>query len=66
MNYKKELINKNLYNYGRLLEDTANILKNNENIRQIFKTKYEFILIDELQETNKAQLEIVRNLSDKN
>lgn len=66
INYKKELINNNLYNYGRLLEDTVNILKNNENMRQIFKAKYKFILIDELQETNKAQLEIVRNLSDKN
>ena len=66
IHYKQELISRNLYNYGRLLEDTVNILKNNENIRQIFKKKYEFILIDELQETNKAQLEIVRNLSDKN
>ncbi|MCL5069358.1 MAG: ATP-dependent helicase [Actinobacteria bacterium] len=64
--YEKELIDRNLYNYGRLLKDTVNILKNNEDIRQIFKKKYEFILIDELQETNKAQLEIVRNLSDKN
>jgi DNA helicase II / ATP-dependent DNA helicase PcrA len=66
IHYKQELISRNLYNYGRLLEDTVNILKNNENIRQIFKKKYEFIFIDELQETNKAQLEIVRNLSGKN
>ena len=66
IHYKQELINRNLYNYGRLLENTVNILKNNENMRQIFKAKYEFILIDELQETNKAQLEIVRNLSDRN
>ena len=28
INYKKELISRNLYNYGRLLEDTVNILKN--------------------------------------
>ena len=48
IHYKQELISRNLYNYGRLLEDTVNILKNNENIRQIFKKKYEFILIDEL------------------
>jgi DNA helicase II / ATP-dependent DNA helicase PcrA len=63
IHYKKELIRRNLYNYGRLLEDAVSILKNNENIRQIFSKKYEFILIDEFQETNKAQLEIVRNLS---
>jgi len=66
IHYKQELINRNLYNYGRLLEDTVNILKNNESIRQIFKKKYEFIIIDELQETNKAQLEIIRNLSCEN
>ncbi len=66
IHYKQELISRKIYNYGRLLEDTVNILKNNENMRQIFKKKYEFILIDELQETNKAQLEIVRNLSDNN
>src|SRR4030042_964237 len=66
IHYKQVLISRNLYNYGRLLEDTVNILKNNENIRQSFKKKYEFILIDELQETNKAQLEIVRNLSCRN
>ena len=62
-NYKKELYKNNIYNYGRLLEDTVNILEGNEDIRNIYKNRYEYIFVDELHEINKAQLRIVEYLS---
>ncbi len=65
-NYKKELNERNLYNYGRLLEDTVEILKENSLIKNYYNDFYEFIMVDELQEINKAQLEIVKQLSNGN
>lgn len=65
-NYRKELDERNLYNYGRLLEDTVKILKENSLIKNYYNDFYEFVMIDELQEINKAQLEIIKCLSNRN
>lgn len=50
-------------NYGMLLQDTETALREDPLIRKEWKEKYDYILIDELQETNKAQLEIIKNIS---
>jgi len=64
--YREELHKNRTYNYGRLLDETARILKNEENIRNFCKRKYRYILVDELHEINKAQLEILKYLSSGN
>jgi len=64
--YSEELHKNKTYNYGRLLGETARILKNEENIRNFYKRKYMYILVDELHEINKAQLEILKYLSSNN
>jgi len=61
--YNKALLKGNLYNYGRLLADTVDILKNNSGIRNSARQLYDFIIIDELQELNKAQFQIAELLS---
>lgn len=64
--YKNKLYQENLYNYGRLLEEAANLLSKDEKIKKFFRQEYEWILVDEVQEINKAQFEIVRCLADRN
>ncbi|MES0342040.1 MAG: ATP-dependent helicase, partial [Candidatus Humimicrobiaceae bacterium] len=53
-------------NYGILLQETEAILRGDASIRKEWKEKYEYILVDELQETNKAQIEIIKNISKDN
>ena len=50
-------------NYGILLQETEAALKGDAQVRDEWKDKYEYILVDELQETNKAQIEIIKNIS---
>jgi len=64
--YIKELKSNHLYNYGMLLEETVGILKNQKGIRDYFRQKYDYILVDELQEINRAQFEIINYLSNYN
>jgi len=53
-------------NYGSLLQETAAALKGDTLIKKEWKEKYDYILVDELQETNKAQIEIIKNISRNN
>ena len=50
-------------NYGILLQETEAALRGDVLIRDEWKEKYEYILVDELQETNRAQIEIIKNIS---
>jgi|GEM_PF-988497 len=53
-------------NYGILLQETEAALREDVQVRNEWKEKYEYILVDELQETNKAQIEIIKNISRNN
>ncbi len=64
--YMKELKDGQSYNYGMLLGESVNILKKYRHVRDHYRKKYEYILVDELQETNKAQLKIIQMISDSN
>lgn len=64
--YKKELVKRDIYDYGRLLEDSVSILKTSKNLKQFYDHAFDILVADEFQETNKAQYEIVKNLKVKN
>jgi len=57
--YIKKLEQLGVYNYGLLLQDTVKMLKGKKDIRERYQKKYDYVIVDELQEINKAQLEIV-------
>lgn len=62
-----EKINENdFYDYGRILQETVSILKNEKNIADLHKQNYEFVLVDDLQEVNSAGFEIIKSITDKN
>jgi len=64
--YSKVLIKNKSYNYGMLLQEAANILDRKLSIRKKFQSKYKYIIIDEFQETNRAQFRIISSISDNN
>ncbi len=64
--YTKELIGNGSYNYGMLLSKTADILDKEPPIRKIFQNRYRYIIVDELQETNRAQFRIIELITKNN
>lgn len=62
-NYKQK---SNLMDYDDLLLNLKKLLFENENIRENIQENFEYLMIDEYQDTNKLQHQIVQNLTNKN
>lgn len=60
--YEKALKERNCVDFDNILLLTRNILKNNAEIRKIYQNLFQFILVDEYQDTNNLQEEITRLL----
>ena len=61
--YQKHLRENNALDFDDLLNETRNLLKNNEEAREYLGSKFRYILVDEFQDTNKVQFEIVQYLA---
>jgi DNA helicase-2/ATP-dependent DNA helicase PcrA len=61
--YEDVLHGANALDFDDLLYWPALVLKNNEEIRAELDSRFRYVLIDEYQDTNKAQYEIARRLS---
>lgn len=57
--YQKELKSQRLMDFDDLLLYAYKLLKNNENIKRKYSNKYQSIMVDEFQDTNRIQYEIV-------
>lgn len=62
-NYKQK---SNLMDYDDLLLNLKKLLVENENIREKIQDNFQYLMIDEYQDTNKLQHLIVQNLTNKN
>lgn len=63
-NYRSHLDDKQLYDFDDMILRTINALKTKDELRFNLQEKYQFILLDEFQDTNAAQFELVRQLAD--
>ena len=61
--YKQAMYNAALYDYDDMILDVALELKNNLTLRSELEDKYEYILIDEFQDTNEAQMNLVKAIT---
>src|SRR6266481_5276501 len=61
--YEKKMREANAFDFDDLLLWPALALKNNEELREDLDRRFQFVLIDEYQDTNKAQYAIARGLS---
>ncbi|MCX6164822.1 MAG: ATP-dependent helicase, partial [Ignavibacteriae bacterium] len=66
LEYERKIRENDFYDYGRILQETTNILKNEVAFADNYKQKYEFMFVDDLQEINYAGFEIIKNISNSN
>lgn len=53
-----------LYDFNDMIEEAVKILKKDAGFRLTLSEKYQFILLDEFQDTNPSQFEIIKQLTD--
>ncbi len=64
--YNKELQKQNALDFDDLLIKALYLLKNDEEVRTYYQTKFKYIHVDEFQDTNSVQYEMLKIISAKN
>jgi DNA helicase-2/ATP-dependent DNA helicase PcrA len=61
--YKKELLRANALDFDDLLLETVRLLKAVSTVREDYNRRFEYVMIDEYQDTNRPQYELMRMLA---
>ncbi len=61
--YQEMLLTNNALDFDDLLLWTAQLLEENQPVREWYARRFEHILVDEFQDTNMAQYQLLRNIS---
>jgi len=61
--YRKELRKANALDFDDLLLDAVRLLKSAPQVREYYNRRFQFLLIDEYQDTNRPQYELMRMLA---
>lgn len=64
--YEKKLKTSNSLDFDDLIYLTVKLFKENEEVRDFYRRKFKYILVDEYQDTNKCQYELIRLLVNDN
>jgi DNA helicase-2/ATP-dependent DNA helicase PcrA len=59
--YQTELYNASLFDFDDMLLDVIEALRKNPELRYTYQEKFQYILVDEFQDTNGAQMSLVQN-----
>ena len=62
--YQKRLKGNNALDFDDLIFKTVELLKNNKDVLEFYHRKFRYIMVDEYQDTNKAQYELIKLLVD--
>jgi DNA helicase-2/ATP-dependent DNA helicase PcrA len=65
-NYQETLKENHLMDFDDLIVNTIKLFKENDGIRQLYEDRFEYVLIDEFQDTNDIQYELVKLILGKN
>ena len=63
--YQRKLAENNALDFGDLLLKLNDVLHNNQKIREKYQNRFKYILVDEYQDTNRAQYVLIKHLSAK-
>jgi len=61
--YRKELRRANALDFDDLLLEAVRLLKSAANVREYYNQRFQYILVDEYQDTNRPQYELMRMLA---
>ncbi len=61
--YQERLLQANALDFDDLLLEPVRLLKHDEALRQLYNRRFEFVMIDEYQDTNRSQYELMRLLT---
>jgi DNA helicase-2/ATP-dependent DNA helicase PcrA len=61
--YRKELRKSNALDFDDLLLETVRLLKSSATVRERYQRRYEYLMIDEYQDTNRPQYELIKMLA---
>ncbi len=61
--YQQELINQNLFDFDDMILWVVNAFKTDQNLLSDYQEKFQYLLVDEFQDTNSAQMEILNLLT---
>src|SRR5499427_5514716 len=61
--YRKELRKSNALDFDDLLLETVRLLKSSSEVRERYQRRFEYLLIDEYQDTNRPQYELIKLLA---
>ncbi|HEY6351747.1 MAG TPA: UvrD-helicase domain-containing protein [Candidatus Angelobacter sp.] len=61
--YNKELRKANALDFDDLLLETVRLLKSSSEVRERYQSRYQYLLIDEYQDTNRPQYELIKLLA---
>ena len=61
--YRKELLKANALDFDDLLLEAVRLLKSSSEVRRRYNQRYQYILIDEYQDTNRPQYELMKLLA---
>lgn len=64
LEYESFLAEHGLFDFDDMIEEAAKALQNNDGFRMTLQERYQYILLDEFQDTNPSQFEIVKQLTD--
>ncbi|MFP4687913.1 MAG: ATP-dependent helicase [bacterium] len=61
--YQEKLLNNNAYDFGDLIAEPVYLLEKNPAVREKWEKRYDYLLVDEFQDTNPAQYRLANLLS---
>jgi ATP-dependent DNA helicase UvrD/PcrA len=62
--YEERLLQANALDFDDLLLESVRLLRHNSVLREQYNRRYEFVMIDEYQDTNRSQYELMRLLTE--
>ncbi|MEW5951011.1 MAG: UvrD-helicase domain-containing protein [Elusimicrobiota bacterium] len=65
LSYEKKLAESNAVDFGDLIMKTVKLIRDDEDIKNYYQEYFRYILVDEYQDTNRAQYFLVKLLSEK-
>lgn len=63
--YQKELLKSDAMDFDDIIFNTVKLLRENEDVRELYQSQFKYVLVDEYQDTNHAQYVLTSILADK-